>query len=44
MERTKKNVPNVKFIICERFAVKGVNAVDDKWYPEFYEYRRQQER
>lgn len=38
--RTKKALPDVKLIICEPFAVKGVKAVDDKWYPEFYEYQR----
>ena len=36
LERTKKALPAVKLIICEPFAVKGVKAVDDKWYPEFY--------
>jgi lysophospholipase L1-like esterase len=40
LERTKKALPAVKFIICEPFAVKGVKAVDDKWYPEFYEYQK----
>jgi lysophospholipase L1-like esterase len=40
LERTKKALPNVKFIICEPYAVPGVKAVDDKWYPEFYEYQK----
>lgn len=40
LERTKKALPNVKLIICEPYAVKGVKAVDDKWYPEFYEYQK----
>jgi lysophospholipase L1-like esterase len=40
LERTKKALPNVKLIICEPFAVKGVKAVDDKWYPEFYDYQK----
>ena len=40
LERTKKALPSLKLIICEPFAVKGVKAVDDKWYPEFYEYQR----
>ena len=40
LERTKNALPNVKLIICEPFAVKGVKAVDDKWYPEFYEYQK----
>lgn len=40
LERTKKALPGVRLIICEPFAVKGVKAVDDKWYPEFYEYQK----
>ena len=40
LERTVKALPNVKLIICEPFAVKGVKAVDDKWYPEFYDYQK----
>jgi len=40
LERTKKTFPDVKLIICEPFAVRGVKAVDDKWYPEFYYYQK----
>ncbi|MGQ9619893.1 MAG: SGNH/GDSL hydrolase family protein [Bacteroidales bacterium] len=40
LERTKTALPSVKLIICEPFAVPGVKAVDDKWYPEFYEYQK----
>ncbi|MGE5419746.1 MAG: SGNH/GDSL hydrolase family protein [Chloroflexota bacterium] len=40
LERTKKALPNVKLVICEPYAVKGVKAVDDKWYPEFYDYQK----
>ncbi len=40
LERTKKALPDVRLIICEPFAVKGVKAVDDTWYPEFDEYRK----
>jgi lysophospholipase L1-like esterase len=40
LERTKKALPDVKLIICEPFAVPGVKAVDDKWYPEFYSYQK----
>ena len=40
LERTLKALPGVKLIICEPFAVKGVKAVDDKWYPEFYDYQK----
>ncbi|AMR31949.1 lysophospholipase [Mucilaginibacter sp. PAMC 26640] len=40
MERTKQALPGVKFVIGEPFAVKGVRAVDDKWYPGFDAYRQ----
>lgn len=40
LERTKKALPNVKLIICEPFAVPGVKAVNEKWYPEFYRYQK----
>jgi lysophospholipase L1-like esterase len=40
LERTKKALPNVKLIICEPFAVPGIKAVDDRWYPEFYGYQK----
>jgi lysophospholipase L1-like esterase len=40
LSRTKMALPQVKLIICEPFAVPGVKAVDDKWYPEFYEYQK----
>jgi lysophospholipase L1-like esterase len=40
LERTKQALPNVKLIICEPFGVKGVKAVDDKWYPEFLDYQK----
>ncbi|HUX94222.1 MAG TPA: SGNH/GDSL hydrolase family protein [Bacteroidales bacterium] len=40
LERTKRTLPNVKLVICEPFAVPGVKAVDDKWYPEFYDYQK----
>jgi len=40
LERTKTALPDVKLIICEPYAVRGVKAVDDKWYPEFYEYQK----
>lgn len=39
LERTKKELPNVKLIIGEPFAVKGVKAVNEKWFPAFHEYR-----
>jgi lysophospholipase L1-like esterase len=40
LERTKMVLPNIKLIVCEPFAVRGVKAVDDKWYPEFYSYQK----
>jgi lysophospholipase L1-like esterase len=40
LERTMKALPNIKLIICEPFAVPGVKAVDNKWYPEFYDYQK----
>ncbi|MDB4921139.1 SGNH/GDSL hydrolase family protein [Mucilaginibacter sp.] len=40
LDRTKKALPNVKLVICEPFAVKGVKAVDDKWYPTFDLFRK----
>jgi len=40
LERTRKALPGVKLIICEPYAVKNVKAVDDKWYPEFYDYQK----
>jgi len=40
LERTKKALPKVKPIIMEPYAVKGVKAVDEKWYPAFNDYQR----
>lgn len=40
LDQTKTALPNVKFILCEPFAVKGVRAVDDKWYPTFDLFRK----
>lgn len=40
LEKTRKALPDVQLIICEPFAVPGVKAVDDKWYPELYDYQR----
>lgn len=39
LNRTKQALPDVKFIIGEPFALKGVKAVDEKWYPAFNDYR-----
>lgn len=40
IDRTKQALPNVKLVICEPFATKGVKAVDDKWYPTFDLFRK----
>ncbi|HTH82864.1 MAG TPA: SGNH/GDSL hydrolase family protein [Mucilaginibacter sp.] len=40
LDRTKQALPDVKLIICEPYAVKGVKAVDDKWYPTFDLFRK----
>lgn len=39
LDRTKQQLPDVQLIIGEPFAVNGVKAVDDKWFPAFNEYR-----
>lgn len=39
LKRTKEALPDIKLIIGEPFAVRGVKAVDDTWYPQFDEYR-----
>jgi lysophospholipase L1-like esterase len=40
IDRTKAALPAVKLVICEPFAVKGVKAVDEKWYPTFDLFRK----
>lgn len=40
IERTKQKLPGVKLIIGEPYAVTGIKAVDEKWYPAFDEYRK----
>lgn len=35
LERTRKALPGVQFIVGEPFALKGTKFVDDKWYPTF---------
>lgn len=39
LARTKQQLPDVQLIIGEPFAVTGVKAVNEKWYPAFDEYR-----
>lgn len=40
LQRTKDKLPNVKLVIGEPFAVTGVKAVDEKWFPEFTGYQK----
>jgi lysophospholipase L1-like esterase len=40
LQRTLTALPNVKLIIGEPFAVAGIKAVDNSWYPEFDNYRK----
>ncbi len=40
LERTKKALPKVQLVIGEPFALKGIKAVDDSWYPAFDAYRQ----
>jgi lysophospholipase L1-like esterase len=40
LDRTKQQLPDVKLIIGEPYAVIGIKSVDDKWYPAFNEYRQ----
>lgn len=40
LDRTKQALPEVKLVICEPFAVKGVKFADDKWYPTFDLFRK----
>ncbi len=39
IQRTLTALPNVKLIVGEPFAVTGIKAVDDTWFPAFDEYR-----
>lgn len=39
LDRTKKQLPSVKLIIGEPFAVAGIKAVDNTWFPSFTEYQ-----
>jgi lysophospholipase L1-like esterase len=40
LEMTRRLLPNIKLIIGEPFGVRGIKAVNDNWYPEFYEYQK----
>ena len=39
LDSTMQKLPGLKLIIGEPYAVKGIKAVDEKWYPAFDEYR-----
>lgn len=39
LDQTKQKLPDVKLIIGEPYALTGIKAVDEKWYPAFDEYR-----
>lgn len=40
LDRTVKALPGVRLVIMEPYAVKGVKAVDDSWFPAFDGYRQ----
>jgi lysophospholipase L1-like esterase len=40
LDRTKKQFPNIKFIIGEPFAVKGGTAITSQWDKDFPEYQK----
>lgn len=37
MDETRQQLPDTRIVICEPFAVNGIKAVTDAWYPKFYE-------
>lgn len=39
LDRTKQKLPDVKLVIGEPYALKGIKSVDEKWFPAFNEYR-----
>ncbi|OUJ70598.1 SGNH/GDSL hydrolase family protein [Hymenobacter crusticola] len=39
LNRTRQRLPDVKLIVGEPFAVPGVKAVDEKWFPAFKDYQ-----
>ncbi len=40
LDQTMKELPDVKLIIGEPFAIKGGSAINEKWYPEFPKYQK----
>ncbi len=39
MEQTRERLPDTQVVICEPYAINGVKAVTDAWYPAFDEIR-----
>ncbi|MDF7814712.1 SGNH/GDSL hydrolase family protein [Hymenobacter sp. YC55] len=39
LNRTRQQLPQVKLIVGEPFAVQGTSAVDQSWFPAFKEYQ-----
>ncbi|MEJ2705907.1 MAG: SGNH/GDSL hydrolase family protein [Sedimentisphaerales bacterium] len=39
LARTRRELPDLKLVICEPFVLR-CGAVNDKWFPEFDQYRR----
>jgi lysophospholipase L1-like esterase len=39
LERTKKELPGIKIVICEPFIIHGGSALNDTWEPAFAGYR-----
>lgn len=41
LQYTREKLPNVQFVICEPFVVKGGSAIEEhRWFPMFDEYRQ----
>ncbi|MFY0653289.1 MAG: SGNH/GDSL hydrolase family protein [Cyclobacteriaceae bacterium] len=40
LNRTKKELPNIKFMICEPFVVWGGKAITERWEKEFPDYQK----
>ncbi len=40
LDRTKKELPNIKLIIAEPFVLRGTAIVEEKWYPAFAAYQK----
>ncbi|MBC7654606.1 MAG: lysophospholipase, partial [Oligoflexus sp.] len=38
--KSLSTLPNLKIVLGEPFALKGVEVVDESWFPEFYNYQK----